>query len=159
MVHETKKKRRSNVGLRFDRGGNGFVKMVGKAMEKYRIFSARGRGRVSLVLPHERVRKVRDIQKSPGVIHHPWMIASCRESYSFQCVHSWPWLKDPAIFPRLLSPSDTSLPPLRLPIFSCYNVVIIYKIRSETTERNGMDICDCVFIARIREGSENGNFF
>lgn len=91
--------------------------MVGKAMEKYRIFSASKeggeRGRVSLVLPHERVRKVRDIQKSPGVIHHPWMIASCRESYSFQCVHSWPWLKDPAIFPRLLSPSDTpSLPPV-----------------------------------------------
>lgn len=51
------------------------MKMVGKAMEKYRIFSASKeggeRGRVSLVLPHERVRKVRDIQKSPGVIHHP----------------------------------------------------------------------------------------
>lgn len=54
---------------------------------------------VPLVLPHERVRKVRDIQKSPGVIHHPRMIAWCRESYSFQCVHSCPWLKAPGATP------------------------------------------------------------
>lgn len=54
------------------------MKIVGKVMEKYRIYSRasarqtreeEGGGRVSLVLPHERARKVRDIQKSPGVIY------------------------------------------------------------------------------------------
>lgn len=89
--------------------------------EKYRIStSARiNRGPGLLLRSAARMNahgKSATFKKSPAVIYHPRMIASCRESYSFQCVHSWSWLKPPPpppdviplLFPRDLCPCRTS---------------------------------------------------
>lgn len=57
----------------------------------------------SATLPHERVRKVRSVQKSREVIYHLWMIAPCAmKAIRFNaCIHAAP--KSFAYFARALS--------------------------------------------------------
>lgn len=157
--------------LRFDRG---FVKIVGQSDGKIfgpRLDPKRGSS-FTRFAAWTREKSVRHSEIAGSYIHHPWMIASCRESYSFQCVHSWPWLKArTAIFSRLLFPTffsspctwNTSLPPLRLPIFllQFYN---LYFYNLWNSRRNGRKFVHSwlVFVARILAGIRRGrkmNFF